>query len=591
MPIWKRFTLAAALCAAGQASAMSGADDFARGEKVELIASSAALRITAPFVDQRRAVGSASPICIDKAADSFDVDIPFDSFGLPVSVRFTGTRVDATHVRLTADQRIDQCVSIEGSNRFVKRVTGSVTLNLSSFEFPTAGTCVSDFAANAQVDASAADNRLHFTVDSGCGGVTVNADVVVSDLVIDALVGKHAPPLPIIVDRFQLERSYICPSPTEPTRVPGWLTLRHLAPFSGVNFGLSSDTPGVNPSPATLRVEPRRSRGTFSTTVPAGFVGTVNFTARDFISGATANTSLTVSNGLPALGGRCRIPKLLLLAKNNLLGVCLACGFRGPIRQGRPAGTIARNQWGSAFQSAASLAGAAGWSTLSGKLEGQLFDAKGALQTLADVRFTDMNDVGAAAGTYVDPVKQTHAPVLWVAGALKSLPSPSGYGEAEFISNQGHVGGWVLDGKNTMQAALWRNGALRTLHPQSAVSSRVVSVSNDGLAVVQAFDAKGRPFALTHDIAKNLTTLVATPAGFDGVELVGATREGLRAGHLVKNGVRTPFIDFGVGVQPLSQLQSQGWTVTELLALSDDGDLLATATLNGKSSTQLFNVK
>lgn len=130
----KRTLLAAAVCAAGHGYA-TPAEDFARGQKVELVASSAKLHITAGGVyDERRNVSSTATVCIDKAAGSYDVQIPFETFGLPLNVAFTGTAVDATHVRLTTNQDINRCVVVDGANRFVRRVTGTLTVALAGLE-------------------------------------------------------------------------------------------------------------------------------------------------------------------------------------------------------------------------------------------------------------------------------------------------------------------------------------------------------------------------------------------------------------------------------------------------------------------------
>lgn len=592
----KRTFLAAVVCAAGHGWA-TPAEDFARGEKVELVASSAKLHITAGGIyDSRQDVSSMATVCIDKTGGSYDVRIPFESFGLPVDVAFTGTPIDATHLRLTTNQDINRCVSLNGADRFVRRVTGTLTVALSGLETPTAGTCAGDFAANGQVTGGPegdVDNQLRFTVESGCGGITIGGEVVVHDITIDALVGKHAPAPAIAVDRFEFDPAFICPSPTRDRRVPGQLQLRERLSFASASFNLSSNNASVVPSPSTATVAPYGTRASFATTVPAGFVGTVDFTATHPMTGATRTTQLVVSNGLQVYGNKCRAPKFLL-AKNNLLGVCLACDYRGRLRFGRPASNVAHGANGVAFMSASSQFGSAGWSTLDGKLVGRITDVNGTLlKEFADTRFSEMNDLGEAVGTFVDPWKQTHAPVLQSNGQLKWLQSPTGFGEAELINNDGTIGGWVLDQQNVMRAAIWVNGTLRSLHPQSAQASRVVSLSEDGLAVVQAWDSKGNAFALTHDVKSKKTTPVQTPAGYEGVELVGGNNEGgLRAGHFVsKGGVRTPFIDFGAGIQLVNQLQTNGYVIERLISLSDSGELLAQATFNGTSSVLVFDVQ
>lgn len=415
--------------------------------------------------------------------------------------------------------------------------------------------------------------------------------MVVHDLTIDAVVGKHAPTPAIVVDRFELDRSYICPSPGRDLRVAGALQLRERLSYAATSFNLSSNNASVVPYPSLVTVAPYTRRQTFGTVVPAGFVGNVALTATHPMTGASSITHLVVSNGMQVYGGKCRLPKFVV-PKKNLLGVCLACDFRGRMRFGRPAANVAQGAKGIAYMSAASQFGSAGWSTLDGNLVGRITDVNGSLlKTFADTRFSDMNDLGVAVGSFVDPTKQTHAPVMQVNGQVQWLSSPTGYGEAEVINNDGTVGGWVLSAQNEMQAALWVNGSLRSLHPQNASTSRVVSLSEDGLAVVQAWDSKGNPFALTHLIAKKKTTPVQTPAGYDGIELVGGTVEGLRAGHLINKGVRTPFIEFGAGVQFVNQLQTNGYTFEKLISLSDDGALLAQVNSNGTSSVLVFEVQ
>lgn len=182
------------------------------------------------------------------------------------------------------------------------------------------------------------------------------------------------------------------------------------------------------------------------------------------------------------------------------------------------------------------------------------------------------------------------SPASWRAGQLTLLPSPSGLGEARVVNNEGAVGGFVLD-NNNQRAALWRWGKLQVLHPQGALQSEVVSLSEDGLAVVSAISANGQTQGFTFDLQRQSLKAWPTPAGYDGVEVIGATRAGLVAGNLITKGVREPFIDFGAGVQVLSKLSNQGFVVDRMISLDAAGALLASITIKGVTKIQLLEVQ
>ena len=583
-------TIERALVCAGLTLAALGhatpAEDFVRGAKVELINSSADLHINAGILyDERSAVmQSPAAVCIDKLAASSQVDIPFSGFGIPVTVRFTATPIDATHLRLTANQDINQCVTLRGADRRIKHVTAVLTATLDPFRVPTAGTCAPDFGQNLTIRGGAegdADNYLHFDVDSGCSGLTVGAGVDVYNVTIDALAGALPPAMPLTVASFTADRTLVCPSPSRPLTVRGALQLRYPAPYAGATFAISTSDSTLVPSSPTLTIPPVEQRGSTSVVVPAGYVGSFHFDATS-AGVTTSSNDVLVVNGLPVFGGKCRMPSLAK-ERRDLLGVCLACDFRGRIRQRTAAARVAQSAKGSAYLSAASLAGTAGASTLDGPLTG-LLNVFGKSMSVAGVSFTDLSDHGVAIGTAIDPQTQTHSPVLWN-GALKYLPSPSGWGEAHVVNESGAVGGWVLDLKNVQQAALWDSGTLSSLHPQGMLQSEVVALGDDGLATVQAWDTKGFPRGFLFDSWKKSMTAYPVPQGYDGVELVGATREGLVAGHLLRKGVRSAFIDFGAGVQLLDGL-AKGFTIVRLISLDADGLLLAEVSeASGKTIT------
>ncbi len=590
---WKRSLLAAALCAAGTSTA-TPAEDFARGSSVEMFAATAGVHTTGPFgFDRRDPAMSSGAVCFTKAPGSFNLDFDMTELGLPITVQLIGTPVGENQVRFTVDQTLNQCVTIQGADRRVKRVTGTITANLSNFVEPMPGTCAADFAQNLQVMGGPegdTENQLHITVDSGCGDVTIGGDVVVHDITIDAVSGLAEPEFPVEVASMTLDRTVICPAPARDVRVRGELRLRNPAPRLGAIFTMNSNVTGVPITPDPLGFARGEFARRFTSTVPAGFLGTYTVTANGPGSVA-ASSNIVVADGFAVFGGACRFPKALLWRET--FGDCLACNFKGRLRLRRPASTLARSSKGIAYRSAASAAGAAGYSTLEGKLEGILTDAHGTIvKRIADVQLFDMNDPGLAIGTFIDPQKQSHAPVHFkLGGQLAWLPSPSGYGEARVVNDAGAIGGWVLDTRNVQQAALWENGQLLSLHPQGALQSEVVSLSDDGLATVVATLPSGQVVSSTFDTVKRKLQSFKVPAGYDGVELVGATNEGLYAGHLMNKGARVPFIDFGVGVQLLNQLSTNGTTVDQLISLEADGALLVNATFKGDAKILLLEVK
>jgi hypothetical protein len=150
----------------------------------------------------------------------------------------------------------------------------------------------------------------------------------------------------------------------------------------------------------------------------------------------------------------------------------------------------------------------------------------------------------------------------------------------------------VLDAKGVRQAAFWSSkGTLTVLHPNEAQSSEVVSISEDGMAAGVATLSTGKRISFVYDAQKQAYSELKIPEGYDGVELVGATREGLRAGHFLSKGHREAFVDYGAGPQLVSSLLKKGLTVDHLISMSDDGDLLVLGTSNGVTRYLLLGAK
>lgn len=568
------------ICCLATASWATPVEDFIRGANVEINGAMAELHGT--FINS--SVTSTTPVCSTKAANSADISMVIAG----VTVPFTGTAIDATHMRFAVDQTMSQCVNFNGTQVLIEKITGQITAQLNQSLDPIVGTCANDFAQNIQVVPAPSDS-LAIDVKLGCSGSVLGDTVHVTNITLDGLSGLHEPVAPLSVRQIHFERTFICPAPAHDLILPGTLRLRDFAASPGASFTLTTSDPlnGVVAAPSPLFIPTRGIEAPIAAIIRAHYTGTFTVTAT---SGAASGTSADITVTNPYIGTFCRIPKTLIWRPT--FGECTSCDWRGTLRRGWAAGVLARYGPNIYYSSAPSMFGTAGYSTLEGPMLGYIrsFDGTPVAYQL-NTQFFDISDFGTAAGTAIDPSTSVHSPVKYEWGSVTPLATPIGQGEARFVNNDGVIGGWVIDGSNAQLASLWTSSGLQIVHPIGAAQSRVVALTDDGLASVQGIDSNGNGVAAVYDLYTSTLTPYATPIGWDGVEIIGTSRDGTIVGNLLYKGAKSPFVDGGGGVQLLSSINPTAIVIQRVISLGADGAILVAANDNGTPRTLLFDIR
>ncbi len=567
------------MCCLAAASRATPVEDFIRGTNVELNGAMAELH--GAFINS--SVMSTTPVCSTKAMNSANVSIVIAG----VTVPFTGTVLDATHMRFTVDQTMSQCVNFNGDQVLIEKITGQITAQLNESLDPIVGTCANDFAQNIQVVPAPGDS-LAIDAKLGCSGSILGDTVHVTNITLDGLSGLHEPVGPLSVRQIHFERTFVCPAPARELFLPGTLRLRDFAASPGASFSLTTSDPmNVGAAPSPLFIPTRGIEAPIAAIIPAHYTGTFTITAT---SGAASGTSAEITVTNPYIGTVCRIPKTLIWRPT--FGECIACDWRGRLRRGWAAGELSRSGMNTYYSSAPSMFGTAGYSTLDGPLVGYIryFDGTPIAYQL-NTQFFDVSDFGTAAGTAISTINAAHSPVKYEWGSVTPLATPIGLGEARFVNNDGVIGGWVIDGSNANLASLWTSAGLQIIHPTGAAHSRVVALTDDGLASVQGIDSNGNGIAAVYDLDTATLTPYPTPMGWEGVELIGASRDGTIVGNLISKGAKYPFVDGGGGVQLLSSINPTAIVIQRVISLGTDGAILVAANDNGTPRTLLFDIR
>jgi hypothetical protein len=552
-------------------------DDFRRSTSVTLTSASAQLHITGPLTDEEKTSSSGGTLCMTKPAGSLDVDVNLSALGLPLTLHFSGTAPQPNHVRLAVDQLVNQCLSLPGGSAEVERVRGVLTLRLYGLADPFPAQCgggehSQTFAVNGGGEGDP-DNYLIIDADPLCSGI-FSGKAVVHDIRLRGESGAPPPDLPVLISSFTSEQTFICPPPNKDVVIPGELRLQNPAPSGGAVFSLHSSDPQVLTWPPAVTIARGYSGATFTTRIPKGLTGDFVITAQG-PQGALGQHVISVT-----YDPLCRVVHHL----PRPVSTCLPCLYGAKMRAGKPAGIIGVSSGGDVLYSSAPVElGAAGYGTSNGRSMGY---ARVGLSTVEfpDTRLLDMNALGVAVGADVRAVTPTPVRAL-AAGQLEELDSLSGVGEARFVDDDGNAVGWVADALGARHAALWVDRALTLFElPRTAVSSEAVSLADDGTVVVTYRTAAGGTGSLLFNLADRGPRSfreVDVPAGWTGVELVGANTSGV-AGHLIGfHGEREPFLDFGAGVQLVRNLLDPGVDVTELKGLGPANELIARGVLDG----------
>ncbi len=564
-------------------------DDFRRAGSLELLRASSTL--DTPF--GARELSSAGGQCLTKPPGSLDFSWPLDGFGIPgVAVPFTGAQVDDSTLRLTTNSLINRCVTLDGSEMFLERVEGALTVGFRprpAIGAP-AGMCGSGFTQDLTVmggGSSDVNNRLVFHGRAGCG-VAFGGSVTAHSIILEGLGGAAPPPPPMVVPEvasLDAMPRRICPVPDREHTVTATVRLSSRVMGSAATFSAQVSDPSIV-IPSTFTVPVGAEVGRFTATVPASYAGSFTLTARRAGSATSRSVTVWSDNGL---GGVCDLQVLIPRpVPRRWFEDCWACQFFGRLTEVvRPAVRYPVKLYGKAevFQSRPALSGyVVGWVGSAGNYTGTIAAPGKVVLELPDVRLYALNDSHLAVGTWEDPktgVTQAYLTDLYTSQTLKGLGGVSS--EALAINAAGQVAGWAEDSKGFQQAVVWdANGSPTQLMVPGALSAQAQLITDSGWVGGTAIDVKGNRFVFLEDLTTGKTQQHGAPAGFTSVELVDVNAFGRAAVRLtVWSGATVPGLLDQAGVRPLSALLSPKAVADEVFGIDDNDGLFVRGSVEG----------